>query len=121
MINLLAMTICDPASLLRVPSFAYGLQPFSRQLWTGRPWATHTNTMSSSYKYRVPSTTYNTRLELSSKSHDSSTVTLRLSVPTPEEVEEVGALLAVLSSPPDVLFLDGGTYLHYSTPVEYMK
>jgi hypothetical protein len=60
--------------------------------------------------YRGASVTSNTRLALSSKPPDPSLVTLQLALPTPEELEEVGALLAVLSTPPDVLFLDGGTY-----------
>jgi hypothetical protein len=33
--------------------------------------------------------------------------TLSLSVPTMETMEEVGALLAVIANPPDVIFLDG--------------
>lgn len=33
---------------------------------------------------------------------------LCLSIPTSEDMEDVGALLSVLSNPPDVLFLDGG-------------
>jgi hypothetical protein len=34
---------------------------------------------------------------------------LNLSISTAEELEEVGAMLAVMSHTPDTLFLDGGT------------
>ena len=34
---------------------------------------------------------------------------LKLSIPTAEDLEEVGALLAALSNPPDTILLDGGT------------
>ena len=37
----------------------------------------------------------------------SSFYTLKLSVPTSEDMEEMGALLSVLASPPDAIFLDG--------------
>jgi hypothetical protein len=33
--------------------------------------------------------------------------TLKLQIPTMEDMEEIGALLSVLASPPDVIFLDG--------------
>lgn len=33
---------------------------------------------------------------------------IRLSIPTADDLEDVGALLAVISHPPDALFLDGG-------------
>jgi hypothetical protein len=33
---------------------------------------------------------------------------LCLSIPSSEDMEEVGALISVMSNPPDVLFLDGG-------------
>jgi hypothetical protein len=33
---------------------------------------------------------------------------LYLSIPTSEDMEEVGALISVMSNPPDILFLDGG-------------
>ena len=36
-------------------------------------------------------------------------VVLKLSLPTAEDLEEVGALLAAVSNPPDTFFLDGGT------------
>jgi len=35
---------------------------------------------------------------------------LCLQIPTIEEMEEVGALLSVLSNPPDTIFLDGGKF-----------
>lgn len=35
---------------------------------------------------------------------------LCLQIPTIEEMEEVGALLSVLSNPPDAIFLDGGKF-----------
>jgi hypothetical protein len=37
----------------------------------------------------------------------SSFYTLKLSIPTSEDMEEMGALLSVLASPPDAIFLDG--------------
>ena len=36
-------------------------------------------------------------------------IVLKLSIPTAEDLEEVGAVLAALSNPPDTIFLDGGT------------
>lgn len=64
-----------------------------------------------SQKYRPGSVASDTQVALSSKLPDPSTFTLQLSVPTPEDLEEVGALLAALATPPDVLFLDGGKYV----------
>ena len=107
-ISLLAMVIGGPLSLLRISS-AYGFQPLSRQLWMGLlPSATRSPFFSNqSIVGSLPAS--NTRLGMSSRSPDPSAVMLQLSIPTADELEEVGALLAVLSSPPDVLFLDGGT------------
>lgn len=31
-----------------------------------------------------------------------------LSIPAAEDLEEIGALLGAISSPPDIIFLDGG-------------
>jgi hypothetical protein len=39
---------------------------------------------------------------------DDQSYSLCLSIPTLEEMEEVGALMSVMSNTPDVLFLDGG-------------
>lgn len=109
--KLVAMTtlVSHPALLL---SFGvHGLQPLSRRVWTGRPVTTHhTGTYMykhASQKYRPGSVASDTQVALSSKLPDPSTFTLQLSVPTPEDLEEVGALLAALATPPDVLFLDG--------------
>lgn len=40
---------------------------------------------------------------------DPSNFVLKLFIPTAEELEEVGTLLATFSNPPDTIFLDGGT------------
>lgn len=57
----------------------------------------------------IPSTASTSRLwRLASRSSESATdYTLRLLIPTSDDMEEIGALLSVFSSPPDVLLLDG--------------
>jgi hypothetical protein len=47
--------------------------------------------------------------DVSSSAPESSEFVVTLSVSSAEDLEEIGALLAILSSPPDVVFLDGGT------------
>jgi hypothetical protein len=47
--------------------------------------------------------------ELPARAQDSSELVVTLSVPSANDLEELGALLAVISYPPDVFFLDGGT------------
>jgi hypothetical protein len=42
---------------------------------------------------------------------ESSEFAVTLSIASPRDLEEVGALLAVVSCPPDVVFLGGGTFL----------
>jgi hypothetical protein len=47
--------------------------------------------------------------DVSSSAPESSEFVVTLSVSSAEDLEEIGALLAIVSSPPDVVFLDGGT------------
>lgn len=46
----------------------------------------------------------------SSLPSDNHHFSLRLTIETAEDMEEIGAMLSVLARPPDVLFLDGGMF-----------
>ncbi len=63
----------------------------------------------SSFPCSSQSSYLTTSMKSMSSSIDPSQFKLQLSIPTVEDLVEVGALLATLSKPPDVLFLDGGT------------
>jgi len=52
-----------------------------------------------------------TAIEVATGTLESSGFAITLSVASAHDLEEVGALLAIVSCPPDVVFLDGGTFL----------